>query len=286
MEIEFARTFLAVAETGSFLKAAERVHITQSTVSSRIKVLEDSLGLTLFDRKKTGVALTPAGLQFVRHAQSLVRTWERARLEVGLPPGLEARFRVGGQYSLWDGYLLHWLPWMRSKKPNLALTAQIGNSLQLSERLSQGTLDFAVMYQPHERPGFAVELLFVEQLVLVSNEASPSTVLSDSYILVNWGDEFQNDHRLNYPDFTSPGLEFDLGTLAVDYLLANTGSGYFPERVVRTLIDKGDLSLVEKAPVFRYPTYAVYPRESDAELIELAMSGLKELADRTLGALT
>ena len=54
MDIELARTFLAVVETGSFFDAANKVHVTQSTVSMRIRSLEDQLGQSVFDRGKNG----------------------------------------------------------------------------------------------------------------------------------------------------------------------------------------------------------------------------------------
>ncbi len=84
MDITLAKTFLAIADTGSFVEAAESLHVTQSTVSSRIKALEDLLGRSLLDRSKTGATLTPAGQQFHKHALALVRVWEHARLEVRL----------------------------------------------------------------------------------------------------------------------------------------------------------------------------------------------------------
>jgi len=61
MDIQLARTFLAVAATGSFIGAAERLHITQSTVSARIKTLEQQLGTSLFRRGRGGAELTAPG---------------------------------------------------------------------------------------------------------------------------------------------------------------------------------------------------------------------------------
>ena len=74
MDTELARTFLAVIGTGSFVAAAERIHVTQSTVSARIRTLEDQLGTPLFTRNKAGAALTDAGRRFQKHAALLVRT--------------------------------------------------------------------------------------------------------------------------------------------------------------------------------------------------------------------
>ncbi|MGZ8409977.1 MAG: LysR family transcriptional regulator, partial [Hyphomicrobium sp.] len=84
MDINLARTFLMVAETGSFIDAAHRLNITQSTVSARIKGLEDLLGRPVFERSKSGADMTAAGEQFHKHALALVRVWQRAQLEVSL----------------------------------------------------------------------------------------------------------------------------------------------------------------------------------------------------------
>jgi Mn-dependent DtxR family transcriptional regulator len=85
MDTELARTFLVVVATGSFVEAAQRLHVTQSTVSTRIQRLEETLGAELFVRNKAGTTLTSAGQQFQRHAALLTRTVEQARQEIGLP---------------------------------------------------------------------------------------------------------------------------------------------------------------------------------------------------------
>ena len=84
MDTELARTFLAVVSAGNFVTAAEKLHVTQSTVSARIQTLEQLLRVTLFVRNKAGAALTPAGRQFQKHASTLVRTVEHARQDVAL----------------------------------------------------------------------------------------------------------------------------------------------------------------------------------------------------------
>ena len=90
MDTELARTFLAVIEAGSFSNAAERLHVTQSTVSARLRTLESFLGTALFVRNKSGSSLTAAGRQFQRHALLLIRTVEQARHDVGIPRGYRA----------------------------------------------------------------------------------------------------------------------------------------------------------------------------------------------------
>jgi len=87
MDIALAKTFLEIAETGSFVAAAGRLNVTQTAVSARVHALEEQLGRRLFIRNKSGARLTPAGERFVRHATTLVQVWDRARQQVGLPQG-------------------------------------------------------------------------------------------------------------------------------------------------------------------------------------------------------
>lgn len=278
MHIELARTFLAVVETGSFVEAADRVCVTQSTVSMRIKTLEGQLGKTLFDRNKAGAVLTRAGTQFHKHALAMVRVWEHARMEVALPAGYRASLTVGGQYSLWDGFLLGWLARMRAKAPGIAIRTQMGFSDTLMQRLVEGTLDVGIMYTPQRRPGFELEMLFEEELVLVSSEARPPAGESRHYVHVDWGPEFRADHSLSFPDITTPGLYMELGSLSLTYVLENRASAYFPRRLVAPHLASGRLKLVSRAPVFHYPAYVVYPAAGQPEVLALALKTMKALA--------
>jgi DNA-binding transcriptional LysR family regulator len=277
MDITLAKTFLAVAEAGSFVDAASRLHCTQSTVSSRIKALEDFIGKSLFDRGKSGAALTQSGQQFHKHALALVRVWEHARLEVGLSEEHRDHLSVGGQVSLWDGFLLRWLAWMRANIPDIAVTVTTGSSTGLMDRLIEGTLDLAIMYRPANRPGLVIEHLFDEELVLVTSGDMRGRRPMSEYVFVNWGPEFQADHALAFPNLRHPGLSLDLGTLGVSYLLTARGSGYFPIRVAKAYIGSGELHLVKRAPRFVYPAYAVYPEDRDEEAYEPILAGLQEI---------
>src|SRR6478736_2699117 len=78
LDINLARTFLEIVSCRSFVQAAERLNITQTAVSARVKALEDLLGRRLFVRNRAGASLTPAGELFIRHALALVQVWERA----------------------------------------------------------------------------------------------------------------------------------------------------------------------------------------------------------------
>ena len=278
MDLDQARTFLAIVETGSFVAAARRVFVTQSTVSMRIKALEQQLGRPLFERSKAGAFLTPAGQQFHKHAVALVRVWQQARLDVSLPAGFATALNVGGNFSLWDGFLLDWLHRVRSRAPDIAVRAQLGFSDQLMRQLIDGTLDLGVMYTPQSRPGFEVERLFDDELILVSSEQRPPPRPGRSYVYVDWGPEFQADHSLNFPDLTGSGLHLELGSISLGYVLSHRASAYFPRRLVAPHLSTGRLRSTHAAPVFTYPVYAVYPASAADGALRPPLRALRRTA--------
>src|SRR3546814_11811209 len=93
MDIELARTFVELVSTGSFIKAADRLHVAQTTVSARVRLPEPQLGRPLFVRNKAGATLTPAGEHFSRFAHAFLTLCQRARKQVAVPAG----HRVGVQ---------------------------------------------------------------------------------------------------------------------------------------------------------------------------------------------
>ena len=289
MDVELAKTFLAVIETGSFVHAAERVHVTQSTVSTRIRTLEQRLGKTLFERGKNGAILTSDGQRFQKFAQNMVRIWEHARLEVALPEGYQSSLAVGAQYSLWDGFLLDWLSRMRVETPDTAIKTAFGFSSGLMQQLVDGALDLAVMYTPQNRPGFEIELLFEEDLILVTGKAPDAHrdftgyVLDKDYVYVDWGPEFQADHGLHFQGVKTPGMYMELGSLSLKYVLNHKATGYFPRRLVAQYLATGKLHVVHGAPAFSYPAYAVCSSEADEIIVSSALPLLRETA-KTLAA--
>ena len=282
MDIEQARTFLAIAAHGSFLEAASRLHVTQSTVSARIQHLEDDLGARLFVRNRAGATLTPAGRRFLQHAKSLVLTVEQARHDVGLPSRYRATVRIGGRIALWEGFLPRWVGWMRDAAADVSIRSEIGFEEDLMRRLVEGTLDIGLMYTPGHSPGLVVEHLFDETLVLVSSRRDTRWP-GDDYIYVEWGPGFYAKHRESYPDLERPAQVVNIGWLGVQLVLANGGCCFLPMRMARPFIDDGRLFPVNEGPEFRHPAYMVFPREADSDVLHLALHGLRELAAEIQG---
>jgi DNA-binding transcriptional LysR family regulator len=226
VDTELARTFLTLVAAGSFSAAAERLHVSQSTVSARIQSLEGQLGISLFVRHKAGAVLTVAGRQFQRHAATLVRAVEQARQEVGVARGFRAALTAGGRFGLWEQFMLGWLTRMRATHGDISVRSEVGFEEELMLGLVEGRLDLAVMYTPQSRPGLTVEPQIEDELVLATTDPEAAAMPGPGHVHIDWGPDFFERHEASFPDFGSPALSFNIGWLGLQHILAEGGSGY------------------------------------------------------------
>jgi DNA-binding transcriptional LysR family regulator len=277
MDIELARTFVEIVSSGSFIKAADRLHVAQTTVSARVRLLEQQLGRPLFVRNKGGATLTPAGAQFLRFAPTFVQLWQRARQQVAVPEGHRAVLTVGSEITLWQPLLVEWVRSMRRSHPDIALRVHVDVPQDLITHVAAGLIDIAIMYAPQHRPGLEIDLLMEEELVLVTTD--PKTYRADDprYVHVEWGSDFSLHHAVSFPDHTS-SLVANLGPLALNYILLEGGSGYFRMNTVQPYLKSGKLHLVPGAPHFSFPVYAMHSVNADADTLNAALTVLRNVS--------
>lgn len=285
MKIDHIRTFLEISDCGNFNRAAENLHVTQSTVSARVKAMEDRFGRILFKRGHSGVELTSAGQHFREYALNIQRLWQQAQQRISLPENFSHGIGLGSQVSLWDSLILKWIPWMRQNAGDVAIHVEADYSPSLMRQLSDGLLDIGVMYNPRQTPGLVIEDLLEETLILVATDQRElSEGWIEDYVFVDWGAEFRRRHGEVFPDMDTPAVSVGLGSLGLEYIRQNGGSGYFPVRVVQPAIDRGELFPVTGAPTMQRPAYMVYPEVARfRETLDLALDGLREIASQWEG---
>jgi DNA-binding transcriptional LysR family regulator len=279
LDIVTARTFLEIVKTGSFVRAARNLHVTQTAVSARIRSLEQQLDRKVFVRNKAGARLTPAGDQFLRFATSLVQIWDRARRSVATAPGKETVVTIGAELSQWNPLMRKWLVWMRRECPELAISAHIDSAERLMEQVQEGALDFAILYAAAPRPGIVAELLFEERLVLVTTALGGEPLRPEDHVDVDWGEDFTASYHAAFPDAAPGTVSISYGPLALDYVLARGGSGYFRMAAVRPFVEEGRLALVADAPEFSYSAYAVHSTRADESVTARVRRGLRAAAE-------
>jgi len=278
MDVELARTFLEVASAGSLIGAAQRLHVTQAAVSARLQTLEGELGQRLFVRNKAGARLTPAGRAFLPYATQLTQVWEQARLRVSARAGQQSVLSIGGEFSLWSAVLLNWLVALRTSRTDIALRTHVDSVTRLLDQVQGGTLDIAVMYAPHRRPGVEIREFLEEELIAVSTDPECRSLEQADYVYVDWGPDFRAQHDRAFPELRVASTFIALGPLALRYLLAIGGVGYFRTRAVEPHLRSGTLHRVPSAPKFSYSLYAAFSQRSDRELLDWSLAQIARVA--------
>lgn len=160
------RYFLAVAETGSFSRAAKRVSVTQPSLSAGIAKLERELGARLFDRDRQGVALTPAGSRFLVRARRIAAEYEHALVELSevSDPTL---LRIGVLGTIPTPMIEDLLQQHRALGSGEALEVLDGSERDIAERLERGRIDVALTVVRPQHARFHPEVLARERYMMV-----------------------------------------------------------------------------------------------------------------------
>src|ERR1700730_17470255 len=167
LEFELLRSFVAVADCGGFRHAAERLNLTQSTVSQQIKRLELETKRPLFRRTTRSVALTDDGEMLLGDARRLLQLEEASRQRLGAPR-LSGTVRLGVVEEVAGGSLPSALGRFAALHPGVKLEVQIGVSADLIEQLNAGRLD--VVFAKRPRGTWKGRLVWREPLVWAAAE--------------------------------------------------------------------------------------------------------------------
>jgi DNA-binding transcriptional LysR family regulator len=278
MDTELLRTFLEVHRTRHFGQAAENLFLTQSAVSARIRLLEQFLNVQLFTRTRNNIQPTPAGQKLVRHAETVLTSWNRARQEIAVEEDAQVALTVGGVPSLWDILLQDWIHTLYRNRPKLSLGLEVHGAEVLLRRLADGTLDIAAMFESPQLTQLLVEEIASVRLVMVTSRPhlASEQAVKENYVLVDWGTSFALAHARLFPDLRPPAARAGLGRLAHAFILECGGSSYLAEPMVAKDVEEGRLFLVEDAPPIDRLIYAVYPSDpSRLALLRDALSFLQ-----------
>ncbi|WP_431298085.1 LysR family transcriptional regulator [Tabrizicola sp. BL-A-41-H6] len=274
MDIALLKTFLTVSETGSFIAASERLHVTQSAVSLRVQRLEEMLGQPLFLRAKTGTELTPGGRAFTSHATALLQTWERARQEISAAEGRSRTLVIGAEAGLWPGIGFRWLAELREARDDLSLRGETGSPTVLARAMAEGEVQACLTYGPLAGAGLRAERIAEDELVLVAAWPKPSLAdLHGRYVNIDWGPQFRALHAGRL-ELAEPALSLDTGCPALPLLLQQGLSAYLPMTQCAGLIATERLAVVPDAPRMAQEAWAVWRESLEEDLTSVARTTL------------
>lgn len=231
MNLEQLQSFLTVAETGHFTKAAAQLHVAQPTLSRQISTLEAELGSELFNRARGNITLTAAGETLLPIASRMLADAERIRFQMHELAGLRrGRVRLGAPPSMCVSVVAEVVEPYHQEYPGVDLHLRESGSHHLLNELVGGTLDLALVVASEHDPSSAESLdhtpLLVEELVVISADGHvfadyaengltlrqladiPQIVFSDSYDLRAATMNAYQQHDLT-PNVVLEGAEMD-----------------------------------------------------------------------------
>lgn len=281
MDRQLLQTYLDVLETRNFNRTADRLNVTQSTVSARIRQLEDDLGSRLFERGRGGAEPTAAGRRFETHCRSMLAAWSLARREMSAGGTPNARkLRVSAQFTLARTILLPWMHRMRQLHPSLDLYLEANFSQQIQRDIVAGDIDAGIVFAPQLFPDVQVNELGKTDFVLLSTEAATMSGLDwNGYVRVAYTSYFERQHDDLFPRL--PGVMTSVGSdnLAIQILKAQGGCAYLPRLAIPALqAELPGLKAVADAPVISLPVYSItHIRKKSDRLVMQAVATFRDL---------
>lgn len=257
MEIDQLETFLAVISYGGFHRAAGALRVSQPAVSARIRSLEDSLGVTLFERVRSHLHLSPAGKVLRPHAEQLLRNVALARQAVHeLQPSAGSALRVAGALSICTYFLPDVMKDYQAANPKVMVSLRSGNSVEVLKMVLDGEADIGVA-RSLNHPEVETMTLRDDPLILVGHPTHPaarkrrvSLEEVESMPLVFY-DRGSSDWTLSQGLFRRAGLLPNV-VLEVEGIEAakrmvdrKLGMAFLPQIAVMSELQKGELVAVE-----------------------------------------
>jgi DNA-binding transcriptional LysR family regulator len=141
MNLRFVEAFYWVAALKSISRAADKLFLTQSAMSSRIAALEEELGVLLLDRRDKQFKLTVAGTRFLVYANKLLALQREVKAEMGADVPMAVSMRIGAIESVLHSWLIPWLEKLRQEQPGLELELAVETTPILMDQMQRGTLD-------------------------------------------------------------------------------------------------------------------------------------------------
>jgi DNA-binding transcriptional LysR family regulator len=293
MTLKQLEAFYLAATLGSFALAAQRVHVTQSSLSKRIAELEESVGAELFDRSSQRARLTEAGNRLMPMAAEMLELKERLKRELKTPTALTGTIRFG----ISELGALTWLPQfvsrVRAEHPKVGLQPHVDLGRRLEKQVARGELDFAIVAGPPEDPQIASHLVadvrfawvaaprrFRSRRVIDAAELSrhPVITMTEGSALTRAIEAWARNQGLQLERIVASNSLMAIVGLSI----ADIGISFLPEAFVRPWVKQGLLvSMRSDPPLPVLPYCFMHRRDDGRSLLQVLLRSVVEEADFT-----
>jgi len=229
VHVDDIEIFLTLARTFNLSKTAEQLHLSQSTISRRLKVLENNIGIKLFERKRgqKKIKVTPKGQQFVFIAQRWSTLWQEIYSLRNTAPHLS--LSIGSVDSLNTTFLLPFYQKLVKHTPKTKLKILTSTSPELYELLEKHEIDVGFVLREISSKNIISEQIFSEPMVVITMSnyqderkgIHPSDLDPHFEILLNWSPTYMIWHNYWWDPYISGRIEVDTTSIIVESLKDN-----------------------------------------------------------------
>lgn len=286
MDLADLRIFRSVVEAGGITRAAERLHRVQSNVTTRVRQLEDELGVQLFIRDGKRLHLSPAGSLLVGYAERLIALAEEAREAVqdSRPRGV---LRLGSMESTASVRLPVVLADIIRRYPELKLELRTGNTQTLAPAVLHGELDAALVAEPVAPAPFDKAAVYDEELVIIAAAGhppirSPQDVGNLAVLAFEHGCAFRKrleDWFAHHGQLPDRIVEMSSYHAMLGCAVAGMGISLMPRMVLQTFPDAALLSVHPLPPEIAYAqTVLIWRKGARSPKINALLEALTDRA--------
>ena len=274
MDTESIRTFLVLAKTRNYTKAADQLFVAQSTVTNRIHELEKELDFSLFTRTNRSVELTVKGEKFRVYAEKMMELTENSLAEISSDLMYDHYLRIGSADSIYEGHLAERIREHRRTHPGDYLKISIGLSDHLLDQVQNDMLDVVFTYLPIKKNSLHCELYKQDQLVLVTRSRNrrykdgitEAQLLAEKYLMCNFALQDVGQYiRKLFPKYHQFELEIDDCMKIVPFLMDQDYYTFLPKDMAEHYLEKGKLRVVPlidfNTPVIN--SYIIYKKSHE-----------------------
>lgn len=253
------RYFLTVAKTSNISRAAELCGISQPALSQSLKRLEDSVGVQLLDRAKTGVRLTRAGERFASQSKELMEKWEAlSKSARGTDKAVSGYFKIGCHPSVAIYSLPKFMRELQSAHPDLHIGLAHGLSREVANDVIEWRADFGIVINPPKHPDLVIREIGKDEVTLWVNPKvkAPDTLIAEPSLL-------QTQDILKQLEKRKLKFSRKIESSNLEVILALTqsgaGVGILPTRVVRSPLASNTLQpFSSKSPIYKDSLCLIY----------------------------
>lgn len=251
MDIESMRTFLVLAETGSFTRTSQILFVAQSTVSNRIGELEKELNVKLFERTNRKVELTLQGEKFRTYAQKIISLTETELPNIKASEG--KTLRIGCANTIYTCHLEKEIKKLMDEEPDTSIIVTIDMSKELIEEIQNDRFDVVYSIIPLHMSGFSCEEYKTDEMVLVTDikntkykEISKEELINERYIMCDFALREVGEYIRNiFPRYHRFPVEIDDCAKVIPLIEGRDNYTFLPKDMADPLIKEKRLRKVK-----------------------------------------